>query len=106
MKYALIAAGMIRLVTSTSRLRKIWASSLRAMASMVESSLRRSCGGRSGAADGAEDVVQAGGTRFEAAQLDGVVLGPAQQRVQVLLQGEGLDHEDAVRRGRGQRGRG
>src|SRR4051794_14699415 len=86
------------MVTRTSRFRRIWISSLRAMASMVVPL----CEGRAGpgaallGADGAEDVVEPGGPGLEVAQLHRVVPRPVQEDVQVLLEAGGLDEEGTV----------
>src|SRR6187551_2839337 len=90
MKNALTAAGMTKLVTSTSRLRKIWISSPNAIASITKL--------LSGVlvADGAEHVVETGGPGRQPLQFHGLLLRPGEQRVQVLLQGEGFDEQGAV----------
>src|ERR1700754_9223 len=100
MKNALTAAGMTILVTRTSRFRKIWTSSLRAIESMAKV-LFLEFGSGLVAAEGAEELVKPGRPGFEFPQFHRVVLRPAEQGVQVLLQPEGLDEEFPVTSARG-----
>src|SRR5688572_3470819 len=93
---------MTRPVTRTSRFRKIWISSLRAMASM---SRFLSCAGVVCAVDrgsrgveGAEDVVETGRAGLQLLQLHAVVVCPRQESVEILLEMEGLEAEAPVER--------